>query len=107
MVVVVSAMGDTTDELLEKAKQIAKGPDGREPDMLVSVGERVLMALLAMAIREAGFEAVSLTGSKSGIMTTASHTNARIMEVRPFRVQDELEQGKIVIVAGYQGVSYR
>jgi aspartate kinase len=107
MVVVVSAMGDTTDELLEKAKQIAGEPDRRELDMLLSVGERVSMALLAMAIRELGFEAVSLTGSQSGIMTTASHTNARIMEVRPFRVQDELEGGKIVIVAGYQGVSYK
>jgi aspartate kinase len=107
MVVVVSAMGDTTDELLEKAKLIAKEPDRRELDMLLSVGERVSMALLAIAVREAGFEAVSLTGSQSGIMTTASHTNARIMEVRPFRVQDELEHGKIVIVAGYQGVSYK
>ena len=107
MVVVVSAMGDTTDELLEKAKQISDEPDRRELDMLLSVGERVSMSLLAMAIRSRGFEAVSLTGSQSGIITTASHTNARIMEVRPFRVQDELEQGKIVIVAGYQGVSYR
>src|SRR5262245_54523821 len=107
MVVVVSAMGDTTDELLEKAKQIAGEPDRRELDMLLSVGERVSMALLAMAIRDRGFEAVSLTGSQSGIMTTASHANARIMEVRPFRVQDELEQGRIVIVAGYQGVSYK
>src|SRR5688572_4398039 len=107
MVVVVSAMGDTTDELLEKAKQIAGEPDRRELDMLLSVGERVSMALLAMAIRDRGFEAVSLTGSQSGIMTTSSHANARIMEVRPFRVQDELELGKIVIVAGYQGVSYK
>lgn len=107
VVVVVSAMGDTTDELLSKARAIAKEPDRRELDMLLSVGERVSMALLAMAIRARGFGAVSLTGSQSGIITTASHTNARIMEVRPFRVQDELEQSRVVIVAGYQGVSYK
>jgi aspartate kinase len=107
VVVVVSAMGDTTDELLEKAKAISREPDRRELDMLLSAGERISMALLAMAIRECGFEAVSLTGSQSGIITTASHANARIVEVRPFRVEDELELGKIVIVAGYQGVSYR
>lgn len=107
LVVVVSAMGDTTDELLEKAKAVSKEPDHRELDMLLSAGERISMALLAMAIREEGLEAVSLTGSQSGIITTASHTSARIVEVRPFRVEDELELGKIVIVAGYQGVSYR
>jgi aspartate kinase len=107
LVVVVSAMGDTTDELLEKAKAISREPDRRELDMLLSAGERISMSLLAMAIRETGFEAVSLTGSQSGIITTASHASARIVEVRPFRVEDELETGKIVIVAGYQGVSYR
>lgn len=107
MVIVVSAMGDATDELLAKAKAVAQEPDRRELDMLLSVGERISMSLLAMAIRECGLEAVSLTGSQSGIITTASHAQARIMEVRPFRVQDELEAGRIVIVAGYQGVSYR
>lgn len=111
LVVVVSAMGDATDELLQMARQVAEHPDRRELDMLLTAGERTSMALLAMAIREvggdAGLEAVSLTGSQSGIITTASHTNARIMEVRPFRVQDELEAGRVVIVAGYQGVSYR
>lgn len=107
MVVVVSAMGDTTDELLNKAKTMAEEPDRRELDMLLSVGERISMSLLAMAIRDLGLEAVSLTGSQSGIITTASHAQARIMEVRPFRVQDELEAGRVVIVAGYQGVSYR
>ena len=107
LVVVVSAMGDATDELLEKAEAITATPDRRELDMLLSVGERISMALLAMAIREQGREAVSLTGSQSGIITTASHTNARIMEVRPFRVQDELDAGRVVIVAGYQGVSYK
>jgi aspartate kinase len=107
VVVVVSAMGDTTDELLEKAKQISKEPDRRELDMLLSAGERISMSLLAMAIREQGLDAVSLTGSQSGIITTASHAQARIIEVRPFRVEDELELDRIVIVAGYQGVSYR
>ena len=107
VVVVVSAMGDTTDELLAKAHSITAEPDSRELDMLLTVGERISMSLLAMAIRARGLEAVSLTGSQSGIITTASHTNARIMEVRPFRIEDELELGRVVIVAGYQGVSYK
>lgn len=107
LVVVVSAMGQATDELLGMARQLSAEPDRRELDMLLTVGERITMALLALAIRERGLQAVSLTGSQSGIMTTASHTNARIMEVRPFRVQDELARGRIVIVAGYQGVSYQ
>ena len=106
VVVVVSAMGDTTDQLLAQAQSVAGEPDRRELDMLLSVGERISMSLLAMAIRNAGFEAVSLTGSQSGIITTASHAQARIIEVRPFRVEDELERGRVVIVAGYQGVSY-
>ena len=106
VVVVVSAMGDATDRLLEQAKAVAGEPDRRELDMLLSVGERISMALLAMAIREAGLDAVSLTGSQSGIITTKSHARARIIEVRPFRVEDELEAGRVVIVAGYQGVSY-
>ena len=107
LVVVVSAMGQATDELLAMARALAAEPDRRELDMLLTVGERITMALLALAIRDRGLQAVSLTGSQSGIMTTASHTNARIMEVRPFRIQDELERGRIVIVAGYQGVSYQ
>lgn len=107
VVVVVSAQGDTTDELLARAKQLAPEPDRRELDMLLSAGERISMALLAIAIRALGHEAVSLTGSQCGIITNASHAQARIVEVRPFRIQDELELGKIVIVAGYQGVSYR
>ncbi|MCB9655359.1 MAG: aspartate kinase [Deltaproteobacteria bacterium] len=106
VVAVVSAMGDTTDELLERAHALAPNPDRRELDMLLSAGERISMSLLAIAIRAEGFEAVSLTGSQSGIITTANHAQARIMEVRPFRVQDELERDRIVIVAGYQGVSY-
>lgn len=107
VVVVVSAMGDSTDELLEMARQLAGDPSRRELDMLLSVGERISMALLSIAIQERGYEAVSLTGSQCGIITTHNHSNARIMDVRPFRVQDELAMGKIVIVAGYQGTSYR
>ncbi len=107
VVVVVSAMGDTTDELLAMAKQVSPNPDRRELDMLLSAGERISMALLSMAIRELGGDAISFTGSQSGIITNDRHVDARIIEVRPFRVQDELARGKIVVVAGYQGVSYR
>jgi aspartate kinase len=107
VVVVVSAMGDTTDELLKTAKAISQNPDRRELDMLLSAGERISMALLSLAIRELGGDAISFTGSQSGIITNDRHVDARIIEVRPFRVQDELARGKIVVVAGYQGVSYR
>jgi aspartate kinase len=107
VVVVVSAMGDTTDELLALAKAISANPDRRELDMLLSAGERISMALLSMAIRELGGNAISFTGSQSGIITNDRHVDARIIEVRPFRVQDELARGKIVVIAGYQGVSYR
>ncbi|WP_204354971.1 aspartate kinase [Bradymonas sediminis] len=107
VVVVVSAMGDSTDELLDMARELAANPSRRELDMLLSVGERISMALLSIAIQERGHEAVSLTGSQCGIITTDTHSNARIMDVRPFRVQDELARGRIVIVAGYQGSSYR
>jgi aspartate kinase len=105
--VVVSAMGDTTDELLAMAKQVSANPDRRELDMLLSAGERISMALLSMAIRELGGDAISLTGSQSGIITNDRHVDARIIEVRPFRVQDALAHGKIVVVAGFQGVSYK
>ncbi len=107
VVVVVSAMGKTTDELISKAKQLCSSPSRRELDMLLSCGERISMALLCMAIHELGFEAVSLTGSQSGIITNARHSGARIIEVRPFRVEDELAMGRIVVVAGFQGVSYQ
>ena len=107
VVVVVSAMGHTTDELLSLAKGVCEAPARRELDMLLSAGERITMALLSMALNARGVPAVSFTGSQSGIITNDSHTNARIVEVRPYRVQDELERGKVVIVAGYQGVSYR
>jgi aspartate kinase len=107
VVVVVSAMGDTTDDLLAMAKQVSANPDRRELDMLLSAGERISMALLSMAIRELGGDAISFTGSQSGIITNDRHIDARIIEVRPFRVEDELARGRIVVIAGYQGVSYR
>jgi aspartate kinase len=105
--VVVSAMGDTTDDLLALAKRVSPNPDRRELDMLLSAGERISMALLSMAIRELGGDAISFTGSQSGIITNDRHIDARIIEVRPFRVQDELSRGRVVVIAGYQGVSYR
>ena len=107
VVVVVSAMGDTTDELLAMAKQVSPNPERRELDMLLSAGERISMALLSLAIHELGGKAISFTGSQSGIITNDRHVDARIIEVRPFRVQDELARGKIVVIAGYQGVSYK
>ena len=97
VVAVVSAMGDTTDELLSLAKSMSSSPPARELDMLVTVGERITMALLSMAIQELGHQAVSFTGSQSGIITTASHAGARVMEVRPFRLQDELSRDKCAL----------
>jgi aspartate kinase len=107
VVVVVSAMGDTTDDLLALARKVSRNPERRELDMLLSAGERISMALLSMAIRELGGDAISFTGSQSGIITNDRHIDARIIEVRPFRVQDELARGRVVVIAGYQGVSYR
>ncbi len=103
--VVVSAMGDTTDELLALAKEVSAAPPRRELDMLLTAGERISMALLSMALHEQGVEAISFTGSQSGIITTDAHAAARIVEVRPFRVSEELARGRVVIVAGFQGVS--
>lgn len=116
VVVVVSAMGKTTDQLLALAKSVtvACGASGanieaprRELDMLVSTGERVSMALLSIAIHSRGVDAISFTGSQSGIITSDRHFDARIIEVRPHRIEDELARGKVVIVAGYQGMSYK
>jgi aspartate kinase len=107
LVVVVSAMGDTTNRLLSMAREVTPEPQRRELDMLLTVGERTTMALLSMAIQALGEEAISFTGSQCGVLTTDSHSRARIMEVRPFRVQDELRRGRIVIVAGFQGTSYK
>jgi len=107
VVVVVSAMGKSTDQLLALAKQVDENPPRRELDMLLSTGERVSMALLSMAIQRRGAPAISFTGSQSGIITNDRHFDARILEVRPHRIEDELARGKVVIVAGYQGMSYR
>jgi aspartate kinase len=105
VVVVVSAMGKTTDGLLGQARAVDPEPPRRELDMLVSTGERVSMALLSIAIQKRGVEAISFTGSQAGILTDERHFDARIVAVRAQRVEDELAKGKIVIVAGYQGVS--
>ena len=105
--VVVSAIGKTTNQLIEMARLISSDPPKRELDMLLSTGERTTMALLCIALHELGIEAVSLTGSQAGIVTNDVHNDAKVIEVRPFRVQDEMERGKIVVVGGFQGVSYR
>src|SRR6059058_223761 len=105
VVVVVSAMGDTTDELLDQAAQITDDPPGRELDMLLTAGERISMALLAIAISTHGYEARSFTGSQAGVITTSSHGRARIIDVTPGRLRSALDEGSIVIVAGFQGVS--
>ena len=105
VVVVVSAMGDTTDELRDLAKQVSPLPPGRELDMLLTAGERISMALLAMAISTLGFEARSFTGSQAGIITTSAHGKARIIDVTPGRISKALDEGAIAIVAGFQGVS--
>lgn len=107
VVVVVSAMGKTTDQLLALAKQVSSDPPRRELDMLLTTGERVTMALVSIAIAARGCEAISFTGSQSGILTNDRHFDARIIEVRPHRIEDELARGKVVIVAGYQGMSYK
>ncbi len=105
IVVVVSAMGKTTDQLIQLAQEVHPHPPQREYDMLISVGERISMSLLAMALCRKNQAAVSFTGSQAGIVTTPDHANAQILDVRPHRVMDNLEQGKIVIIAGFQGVS--
>ena len=105
VVVVVSAMGDTTDELMELAKQITPLPSGRELDMLLTAGERISMSLLAMAIETLGWEAMSFTGSQAGVITDTVHGRARIIDVTPGRIRAALDSGAIAIVAGFQGVS--
>lgn len=105
VVVVVSAMGDTTDELIDLANQISPMPNGRELDMLLTAGERISMALLAMAISNLGLEARSFTGSQAGIITTSTHGRARVIDVTPGRIQEALAEGAIAIVAGFQGVA--
>ena len=105
VVVVVSAMGDTTDELLDLAEQVCPAPPPREMDMLLTSGERISNALVAMAISSLGAEAQSFTGSQAGVITTSSHGKAKIIDVTPGRVRSALDEGKIVLVAGFQGVS--
>jgi aspartate kinase len=102
---VLSAMGDSTDELLDLALQVSERPDPRELDMLISVGERISCALAAMAIVDLGHEAISLTGSQAGIVTDTVHGKAKIVEVRARRIHEALDAGRIVLVAGFQGVS--
>ena len=105
VVVVVSAMGDTTDELLDLAQQVCPAPPAREMDMLLTSGERISNALVAMAIHSLGAEARSFTGSQAGVITTGSHGKAKIIDVTPGRVRTALDEGSIVLVAGFQGVS--
>ncbi|WP_430335419.1 aspartate kinase [Rhodococcus sp. ACT016] len=105
VVVVVSAMGDTTDELLDLAQQVCPVPPAREMDMLLTSGERISNALVAMAIHSLGAQARSFTGSQAGVITTGSHGNAKIIDVTPGRVRTALDEGSIVLVAGFQGVS--
>ena len=107
VVVVVSAMGRTTDQLLDLADRVTTDRCERERDMLVTAGERIATALLCMALQARGCESISFTGSQAGILTNDRHQDARIIEVRPVRVEDELARGKVVVVAGYQGVSYK
>ena len=105
VVVVVSAMGDTTDELIELANAVTPIPQGRELDMLLTAGERISMAILAMAINNLGFEALSFTGSQAGVITDSVHGKARIIDVTPGRIREAIDSGAIAIVAGFQGIS--
>ena len=105
LVIVVSAMGDTTDDLIDLANRVSDHSHPREMDMLLTAGERISMALVAMAVSDRGQEAVSFTGSQSGIVTDTSHTRAKILEVKADRIREELNRGRVVIVAGFQGVS--
>jgi aspartate kinase len=105
VVVVVSAMGDTTDELIDLAEQVSPSPAPRELDMLLTAGERISMAVLAMAITDLGVEARSFTGSQAGVITDTAHGRARIIDVTPGRIRDAVAQGAVAIVAGFQGVS--
>ena len=105
VVVVVSALGDTTDTLIELSRQITENPSEREMDMLISTGEQVTIALLAMSIHKLGYEAISFTGSQVGIITDSTHTQAKILDINTKRIEEELRKHRIVIVAGFQGVT--
>ena len=105
VIIVISAMGDTTDDLMDLALKVSPRPKSRELDMLLTTGERQSAALLAMALSDLGVEAVSYTGSQAGVLTTPTHGNARIIDITPGRVEKSLNEGKVTIVAGFQGVS--
>lgn len=105
LIIVVSAMGKTTDELVQLAYRITSHPNRRELDMLLTTGERVSMALMSMALAHLGRPSISFTGSQAGVLTDASHSNAYIQDLRPFRVEEEMKKGKIVVLAGFQGVN--
>lgn len=105
VVAIVSAMGKTTDELVRMAYQVSPHPNRRELDMLLTTGERISMSLMSMALSDLGVPAISFTGSQAGVMTDGSHSSARILDVRPIRVREELDRGRIVVLAGFQGVN--
>ncbi|MBA4033933.1 MAG: aspartate kinase [Bradyrhizobium sp.] len=105
VVAIVSAMGKTTDELIQIAYQVSPHPNRRELDMLLTTGERISMSLMSMALSDLGVPAISFTGSQAGVMTDDSHSSARILDVRPIRVLEELDRGRIVVLAGFQGVN--
>src|SRR5258708_18417142 len=105
VVAIVSAMGTTTDQLIQMAYQVSPAPNRRELDMLLTTGERISMSLMSMALSDLGVPAISFTGSQAGVMTDDSHSSARILDVRPIRVREELDRGRVVVLAGFQGVS--
>ena len=105
VVAIVSAMGKTTDQLIQMAHQVSPSPNRRELDMLLTTGERISMSLMSMALSDLGVPAISFTGSQAGVMTDDSHSSARILEVRPVRVREELDRGRVVVLAGFQGVN--
>jgi aspartate kinase len=104
VVAIVSAMGKTTDQLIQMAYQVSPTPNRRELDMLLTTGERISMSLMSMALSDVGVPAISFTGSQAGVMTDNSHSSARILDVRPIRVCEELNHGRVVVLAGFQGV---
>src|SRR3954447_15517589 len=105
VVAIVSAMGTTTDQLIQMAHQVSPTPNRRELDMLLTTGERISMSLMSMALSDLGVPAISFTGSQAGVMTDDSHSSARIVDVRPIRVLEELDRGRVVVLAGFQGVN--
>src|SRR5258708_34542920 len=104
VVAIVSAMGETTDDLVRLAYQVSPHPNRRELDMLLTTGERISMALMGMALNDLGCRAISFTGSQAGVMTDGSHSSARIVDVRPVRVQEWPDRGRVIVLAGFQGV---